>query len=138
MGEAARWQVEYLNFCYTESYSISNVYTIVRVMAISEEDLLKAGKTTDAIRPPDKWGGGYMASLEFTHQIHCVVCFYLGISLQGRRDMIAHICLFRTFFARVFSEITTRTVPLNLQIHLISYTRTYVRNPSSSLYVIDC
>ncbi|KAJ6036866.1 hypothetical protein N7540_001145 [Penicillium herquei] len=44
----------------------------IRIMSISEDDVLKAGKTTDAIQIPQKWGGGYMASLEVNHQLHCV------------------------------------------------------------------
>ncbi|KAJ6032643.1 hypothetical protein N7540_003375 [Penicillium herquei] len=53
-------------------YSMPNSYKISRFISLSEEDLLKGGKTTDAVRIPDIWGGGYLASLEFTHQIHCV------------------------------------------------------------------
>ena len=42
-------------------------------MSISEEDVLKVGKTTEAIRIPPEFGGGFMASVEVNHQLHCVV-----------------------------------------------------------------
>ena len=42
-------------------------------MRISEEDLLRSGSLTDAVRIPDDYGGGFMASVEVNHQLHCLV-----------------------------------------------------------------
>ena len=42
-------------------------------MSITEEEVLKIGKTTDAIKIPSQFGGGYMASVEVNHQLHCLV-----------------------------------------------------------------
>lgn len=44
-------------------------------MSISETDLLSAGYSKDSVKLPDEYGGGYMASLEVNHQLHCLVCF---------------------------------------------------------------
>lgn len=44
----------------------------VRVTSITEEEVLKIGKTTDAIKIPSQFGGGYMASVEVNHQLHCL------------------------------------------------------------------
>ena len=45
-------------------------------MSISEDDLLKSGSSTDAVRIPDDHGGGFMASVEVNHQLHCLVSCY--------------------------------------------------------------
>ena len=42
-------------------------------MSISEEDLVKSGSSTDAVRIPDDYGGGFMVSVEVHHQLHCLV-----------------------------------------------------------------
>ena len=42
-------------------------------MSISEEDLLKSGSSTDAVRIPEDYGGGFMVSVEVHHQLHCLV-----------------------------------------------------------------
>jgi len=44
----------------------------VRVMSISEEELIKSGFNTDSVRLPEQLGGGYMASVEINHQLHCL------------------------------------------------------------------
>ncbi|KAL9597416.1 MAG: hypothetical protein Q9219_005169 [cf. Caloplaca sp. 3 TL-2023] len=44
----------------------------VHTMRISEDDILKIGKSTDAVKIPAEYGGGYLASLEVNHQLHCV------------------------------------------------------------------
>ncbi|KAI4179243.1 MAG: hypothetical protein LQ346_007234 [Caloplaca aetnensis] len=41
-------------------------------MSATEEDVLKMGKTKDAVKIPSEYGGGYMASLEVNHQLHCM------------------------------------------------------------------
>lgn len=48
-------------------------------MSISQGKVLKAGKTTDAIRKPEEFGGGFMASVEVNHQLHCVVISYVAL-----------------------------------------------------------
>ena len=45
----------------------------VGIMSISEDDLLKSGSSTDAVRIPDDYGGGFMVSVEVHHQLHCLV-----------------------------------------------------------------
>lgn len=45
----------------------------VNTMSATEEDVLKMGKTKDAVKIPSEYGGGYMASLEVNHQLHCMV-----------------------------------------------------------------
>ena len=45
-------------------------------MSISEEDLLKSGSSTDAVRIPDDYGGGFMVSVEVHHQLHCLVSYF--------------------------------------------------------------
>ncbi|KAI4196530.1 MAG: hypothetical protein LQ350_006513 [Teloschistes chrysophthalmus] len=42
-------------------------------MSVSEEEVLRAGKTTEAIRIPERFGGGFLASVEVQHHLHCVV-----------------------------------------------------------------
>jgi hypothetical protein len=47
-------------------------------LAISEEELKLIGKdsTADAtVKIPSHYGGGYYATLEVFHQLHCLVCF---------------------------------------------------------------
>lgn len=44
-------------------------------MSVLPEELIKSGSDTDSVRVPEMLGGGYMASLEITHQLHCLVCF---------------------------------------------------------------
>ncbi|KAL8667705.1 MAG: hypothetical protein Q9202_000560 [Teloschistes flavicans] len=44
-------------------------------MSVSEEEILRIGKTTEAIRIPEEFGGGFLASVEVQHQLHCVVSF---------------------------------------------------------------
>ena len=49
-------------------------------LAISAEELKLVGKdsTADAtVRIPDEFGGGYYATLEVFHQLHCLVCLLL-------------------------------------------------------------
>ncbi|KAL8626496.1 hypothetical protein Q9189_007809 [Teloschistes chrysophthalmus] len=42
-------------------------------MSVSEEEVLRAGKTTEAIRIPERFGGGFLASVEVQHHLHCVL-----------------------------------------------------------------
>lgn len=51
----------------------------VDIMSISEGEVLKAGKTTDAIRITEEFRGGFMASVEVNHQLHCVVISYVAL-----------------------------------------------------------
>ncbi|KAG1810691.1 uncharacterized protein BJ212DRAFT_1378162 [Suillus subaureus] len=46
----------------------------VAPVRMTHEEMLKAGATNlrSKVRYPDKVGGGYMASLEYAHQLHCV------------------------------------------------------------------
>ncbi|KAG2068291.1 hypothetical protein BDR04DRAFT_1232905 [Suillus decipiens] len=46
----------------------------VRPTQMTREEMLKAGATNlpSKVRLPDKIGGGYMVSIEATHQMHCV------------------------------------------------------------------
>ncbi|KAL8832369.1 MAG: hypothetical protein Q9170_004905 [Blastenia crenularia] len=44
----------------------------VGMMSITKEDILRIGKTTDSVKIPPQFGGGYMASLEVNHQLHCI------------------------------------------------------------------
>jgi len=55
------------------SYHLANNMCKVRVMRISEEQLLKSGFSPDSVRFPEEYGGGFMASLEVNHQLHCLV-----------------------------------------------------------------
>lgn len=56
------------------SVSAAETYcSSVSVTSISEDDVIKAGKTTDSIRISDEFGGGFMASVEVNHQLHCLV-----------------------------------------------------------------
>ncbi|KAL8970275.1 MAG: hypothetical protein Q9197_003891 [Variospora fuerteventurae] len=41
-------------------------------MRITEADVLKVGKTKDAVKIPAQYGGGYLASVEVNHQLHCI------------------------------------------------------------------
>jgi len=69
----------------------------VDIMSISEEEVLQAGKTTDAIRIPEEFGGGFMASVEVNHQLHCVVISHIALSreqshgLHGARTSSAKV-----------------------------------------------
>ena len=42
------------------------------VMGVSKEDALAAGGTLSDARLPEEMGGGYMASVEVVHQLHCL------------------------------------------------------------------
>ncbi|KAK0391437.1 hypothetical protein NLU13_0938 [Sarocladium strictum] len=57
------------------SLSVDNAWdhmTKVKIISVSESDILKSGSTKDAIQIPEEFGGGYMATLEVTHQLHCL------------------------------------------------------------------
>jgi hypothetical protein len=43
-----------------------------RPMSVSEEVVLRSGETTDAVRLPKEFGGGYLAWAEVNHQLHCL------------------------------------------------------------------
>ena len=42
-------------------------------MSISEGDLKKLNASVHSVKLPEESGGGYMALLEFVHDVHCVV-----------------------------------------------------------------
>jgi hypothetical protein len=46
---------------------------------MTREEMLKAGTTASELRSkvryPDKYGGGYMVTLEVAHQLHCLVSY---------------------------------------------------------------
>ena len=46
-------------------------------MSVSEEVLIASGSDIDSIKVPEEYGGGYMATLEVTHQLHCLVSLIL-------------------------------------------------------------
>jgi hypothetical protein len=51
----------------------SRVTKSVPLFSITEEDVIKLKKDKDTIvKVPEEEGGGYLAGLEASHQIHCV------------------------------------------------------------------
>ena len=56
-------------------------------MSISEDSVVKSGSEIDSVQIPSEYGGGYMATLEFTHQLHCVV------SLTLYKEFEIHCCI---------------------------------------------
>lgn len=55
-------------------------------MKASTEDLHDAKLNSDNVRVPDGLGGGYLVSLEVTHQLHCLVSPWLS---SINRELIA-------------------------------------------------
>jgi Mycotoxin biosynthesis protein UstYa len=60
---------------------------LVGVFSLPEEMALEAGLERGDVRIPAGYQGSgeYMASLELTHQLHCVVCFKSHVSFPVRR-----------------------------------------------------
>lgn len=60
---------------------------------MTREEMLKAGTTVTELRSkvryPDKIGGGYMATLEVAHQLHCLVSY----TIPTIRSFLAHTCV---------------------------------------------
>jgi hypothetical protein len=42
------------------------------MFSITPEEVIKTGGSLDAVRLPSEYGGGYMATAEITHQMHCL------------------------------------------------------------------
>ena len=42
---------------------------------MSEHELNSSGFTTDHVKIPKEYGGGYLMELEMSHQLHCLVSF---------------------------------------------------------------
>lgn len=63
--------VIYLNFVAFFVFSLSESF-LVNVRSISLEQLLKIGGSPTDVRLPEEFGGGYMASDMYTHELHCL------------------------------------------------------------------
>ena len=59
-------------------------------MGLSEEEMERIGHSKDSARLPPESGGGYMASLEVNHQIHCLVSLAVPITLRRRMLILCH------------------------------------------------
>lgn len=64
-----KYLIQYIKHANISYLTIS----LVKIISVSESDVIKSGSTKDAVRVPEEFGGGYMATLEITHQLHCLV-----------------------------------------------------------------
>ncbi|KAJ6783184.1 hypothetical protein PWT90_07875 [Aphanocladium album] len=48
----------------------------IKVMSVTKDDVLKSGSDLDSVKVPEEYGGGYLASLEVTHQLHCLATYW--------------------------------------------------------------
>lgn len=55
---------------------LTSILSPVKPTRLSREDIIRLGKDPDSpslVRFKEEDGGGYMASIEVTHQLHCLV-----------------------------------------------------------------
>jgi len=50
---------------------------IVGAMIVTEDTITKINASIASVKVPPEIGDGYIAHLEFYHQLHCVVSLYL-------------------------------------------------------------
>ena len=97
-------------------------------MSVSEEDFNKLDASKHSVKVPTKFGGGRMASVEFVHQVHCVVSPLYPLQFV-RVSAIFQVCKLTkcsTSSGRLLTQIISRTTIKDLLRTLACGAHTWV------------